>query len=170
MRQIAYPAWLKPFLILNFVLGAGLSFLPLLRPLGWGLMLQAGYLAIGYVCIYVAELESDFMTQAKREVGDWNGLIVALTRLRTENCEAAVLAEALQVLNRQFWREYLLSRRYLLRSSLKPNSELEQRFKICNQVAIEWKNLLEAKLASRDYQLQGEEKQALLTLQELRQA
>jgi hypothetical protein len=157
MRHIRYARWVKPFLTWMFVLGAVLCFWPQFQMLGWGLMLQSGYLAVGYVCIYVAEVETDLMSEAKREAGDWNRLITALTIYRTAHPETADTTQALQELNRRFWREYMQSRRYLLRSQLKNSPEHETRLEACNLLARKWLACLEQKLAEQQLAPEAEQ-------------
>jgi hypothetical protein len=73
-------------------------------------------LSLGFVCIYVAELENDLLADARQEIGDWHVLITGLSIHRTHDPEQAETATALQQLNQQFWRDYLGQRRQLLRS------------------------------------------------------
>lgn len=168
MRQIRYAPWVKPFLISLFVLGAFFCFFDPLRYLGWGLMLQSAYLAVGYVCIYVAEVESDLMTEAKREAGDWNRLIVALSIYRHAHPEQAESTQRLQELNHRFWREYMTSRRYLLRSQLQPDSDFEARFEACNALARQWLERVQAKVAAGQLEPEAEQQADLAAMVGLR--
>lgn len=117
MRSIHYPRWIRPFfgglLVLGFV---GTLWEPT-RFVGWGLLFQFLFLSLGFVCIYVAELENDLLANARQEIGDWHPIITGLSVHRTHYPEQAAPATALQELNRQFWRDYLQKRRQLLRNT-----------------------------------------------------
>lgn len=151
MRMIRYPRWLRPMFLL--MLGSGL--LAILWPpsywAGMGLLVQAGYLSFGFVCIYLAELETDALTQAMRESGDWTSLTTRLTCYRTEHPEAWELLKKLQQQHRLIWREYQQSRRYLMRQRYSELGALEASLAACNQRARDWLQHLEAKLASRNF-------------------
>lgn len=164
MRQIRYAPWVKPFLTSLVLLGALCCFFDPVRYLGWGLLLQSAYLAVGYVCIYVAEVESDLMTEAKRESGDWNRLIVALSVYRHAHPAQAEATQRLQDLNRRFWREYMTSRRYLLRSELQPNSDFEARFAACNALARQWYERVHAKVAQGQVEPEAEQREGIVAM------
>lgn len=116
MRSIHYPPWLRPFFIALLLLGfLGTLWAPT-QLIGWGLLFQFLFLSLGFVCIYVAELENDLLADARQEVGDWHLLITGLSIQRTHDPNQAATATALQQLNRQFWRDYLQKRRQLLRN------------------------------------------------------
>ncbi len=169
MRQIRYAPWVKPFLTSLVLLGALCCFFDPVRYLGWGLLLQSAYLAVGYVCIYVAEVESDLMTEAKREAGDWNRLIVALSIYRHAHPAQAEATQRLQDLNRRFWREYMTSRRYLLRSELQPNSDFESRFEACNALARQWLEQVQAKVAQGQVEPEAAQREGIEAMVGFRQ-
>ncbi len=146
MRHITYPAWLKWFFWSLFIGGVACAAWRPTLWLGWGMLIQTGYLLLGYVCIYMAELESDLILQAKQDIGDWNQQIVALSKYRIEHHERDQEVQALQDFNRLFWREYLKSRRYLLRSTLKTDPDWQARYLACNQQAGDWLTHLQTKL------------------------
>lgn len=120
MRNVRYPAWLNPFFAV-LVVGGGLC--TLWSPthwIGWGLLFQAFFLSLGFISIYVAELENDLLLQAQQEVGDWHALITQLSVYRTSYPAQAASTAELQQVNRKFWQLYLRKRRTLIRQSLDP--------------------------------------------------
>lgn len=120
MRNVRYPAWLNPFFAV-LVVGGGLC--TLWSPthwIGWGLLFQAFFLSLGFISIYVAELENDLLLQAQQEVGDWHQLITRLSVYRTTYPAQAASTAELQQVNRKFWQLYLRKRRTLIRQSLDP--------------------------------------------------
>lgn len=155
MRHIKYPAWLKWFLWSLFIGGVSCAIWPPTLWLGWGMLIQTGYLLLGYVCIYMAELESDLILQAKQDVGDWNREVVALSKYRMAHHDRDQEIQALQDFNRLFWREYLKARRYLLRSTLKTNPDWQARYQACNQQARDWLNHLQTKLGANQVHLEA---------------
>jgi hypothetical protein len=118
MRTIVYPRWIWPFF--GALLGFGFlaTLWPPTRWIGWGLLFQCFFLSLGFVCIYVAELENDLLADARQEVGDWNLLIAALSIYRTGHPDQAVITTQLQQLNRKYWQDYLKQRRLVLRQGL----------------------------------------------------
>ena len=161
MRHITYPNWLKWFFWSLFIGGVACAAWRPTLWLGWGMLIQTGYLLLGYVCIYMAELESDLILQAKQDVGDWNREIVALSKYRIEHHERDQEIQALQDFNRLFWREYLKSRRYLLRSTLKTDPDWQARYRACNQEAGDWLRHLQIKLETGQVSLQAEDQDFL---------
>lgn len=132
LRPIQYPRWISAFFAAWLVLGFFGTLWGPTQFAGWGFLLQFLFLSLGFVCIYVAELENDLMDQAKREVGDWHKLIVALSLRRTFDLEQAETTTQLQQLNRQFWRTFLQIRRQIFRAGYTP-SQRESALDALNQ-------------------------------------
>lgn len=126
MRNVRYPAWLNPFFAV-LVVGGGLC--TLWAPthwIGWGLLFQAFFLSLGFISIYVAELENDLLLQAQQEVGDWHQLITRLSIYRTTYADQAASTAELQQVNRKFWQLYLRKRRHFIRQSLDPQVQTDR--------------------------------------------
>lgn len=169
MRDLDCPRWLRSFLWGLLGLGALCCFWTSLQPLGWGLLLQSAYLAVSYVCIYIAEVENDLMMEAKNAAGDWHPLICALSIYRLEYPEQAAATERLQALNRRFWQAYLQTRRSLLRSRLNLDESLTQRLEASQRLARNWKARLEEKLAQGQTEPEAELEAQISALLRLRE-
>lgn len=178
MRRIEYRRPVRLWLRLLALLACALCLVPLkiwpgLVYVSWGLFYFVVFEHLGFVCIHVSELENDIEALEKREVGDWGQLIIALSRLRSEQPELFEAGLELQKLNRYFWREFQNSRRYLLRSydanSEGVHPEQEPRLAQCNQMARDWYARMEGKLAEKSVQVSEADRACLEAMKALRQ-
>lgn len=148
MRTIQYPRWIRPFFGLLLVLGfLGTLWSPT-QWAGWGLLFLCFFLSLGFVCIYVAELENDLLANARQEIGDWHSLITGLSIHRTHYPEQAETAAAFQQLNRQFWRDYLRKRRQILRENLERKAQQEALLPL-HAIGKHWIAHVEGQLAQK---------------------
>ena len=148
MRTIDYPRWIRPFFGLLLVLGfAGTLWAPT-QFMGWGLLFQFLFLSLGFVCIYVAELENDLLADARLEIGDWHPVITGLSIHRTHHPEQASTTAALQELNRKFWRDYLQKRRQLLRQNPAIQAQ-KQALQPLHDIGKRWIAHVEGQLAEK---------------------
>ena len=149
-RTIHYPRWLKGFF--GFLLVGG--FLGTLwgptHWRGWGFLLQFLFLSLGFVCIYVAELENDRLADARLQVGNWRNTLVALSLYRTHQTdpEQRAITEQLQNLNRDFWREYLQQRRWILRQGFEIPAQ-QAALKALAEVGKAWQKHVADQLAAQ---------------------
>lgn len=172
MRKVVYPKSLYSLFVLLIAGGWALTLIPQAAVWGWGLLLMAIFQSLGFVCIYVAELENDLMAQGKLAVGDWNPLITGLScyRLQFEpHSPEATQAHAVQVLNRRFWREFLRTRRLLLRSFASAEQQ-QAALAHCDQLGHNWLQRWQEQLSRGEVRLREQDQselQALLALQHL---